>query len=101
MSSTSRGTAGSLSPLAGPAQHPPGGIGAQGLAVLGRCATEPGGHPSLEPGQHVVALGEDAVSDEEVAQVVGGPGTGVVVQGLVGEGQSARSELGQDGAGDP
>ncbi len=44
-----------------------------------------GGDPVFESGEGLVAFGEGAVGDEELADVAGGSGSWVGVEGLVGQ----------------
>ena len=51
--------------------------------------------PSLEAHEGVIAPGQHAVGDEQVAQVVGALAGTVGVQGLVGEGEPAGGDFAQ------
>ena len=84
---------GGFGSLAGPAQDAPSRIGAQqpALAPVGDAGETVSG-PSLEAHQGVVASGEHAVGDEQVAQVVGTLAGAVGVQRLVGEGEPAGGD---------
>ena len=85
---------GGFGPLAGTAQHPPGRIGTQ-PSTLGSVldARQAFSHSGLEAHEGVVASGEDAVGDEQVAEVIGPAPSPVGVEGLVGGGEMAGGDL--------
>lgn len=80
------------------AQHPPGGEGGDGLAVLG--ATDGGNGLRVEPlkgEEPLVARSEDAVGHEHVANVVRRHRTGMGVERFVGQRHGSGRQLGEDG----
>ena len=85
---------------AGPAQDPPGGIGAQDAAMADvGDGGQPCRHPGLELGQRFVPGLEGVVGHEQLAQEPRRPLARVGVERLVAEGQAARGDLGQRHAG--
>ena len=85
---------GRFGPLAGTAQHPPRRIRTQQPALaLVLDVRQSFADPGLEAHQGVVAGGEYAVGDEQVAEVVGPTPGRVGVEGLVGEGELAGGDL--------
>ena len=87
---------GGFGSLAGPAQDAPTRIGAQQPALaLVSDAFQAVGSPGLEAHEGVVAPGQHAVGDEQVAQVVGALARVVGIEGLVGEGELAGGDFAQ------
>ena len=91
---------GGFGPLAGPAQDAPTRIRAQQPALARVSdAGEMVSGPSLEAHESVIASGEHAVGDEQVAQVVGALAGALRVQGLVGKGDLAGGDFAQEPGG--
>src|SRR5664280_841489 len=89
-------------PTAQPAQDPPGGVGVQQSAMLGRLDVgEQRGDPGLHPGHGFVPGRQHPAGDQDVAQVVGGAARRMRVERLVRGREPASGEVGQQGCAGP